>query len=379
MKITLGASPKHIHRAYNVGGHLKVHSHLSRPARWLAGVMAIAGLLTACSHHSTRKTLATPTTTSTTVARHKAAPRTAAVCPLTDLPAPGGKVPQRPVLAVKMDNLAPARPQYGLSQADMVFEEPVEGGITRFIVLFQCHDTSRIEPIRSGRIIDPEILDQFGPHPLLAYAGAIGAAVTAIDSSALTDVGIYRAPLSAFWRDPNRPAPHNLESSTSALYAVGFSEGAPHAAPIPLFHYGPVDRTGTPAASVNLAYQYSDVTWNWIPKAGVYRRTYADTGLATEAEGGVVSATNIVIMKVVMYPSIYVEDATGSHENLLVLTGAGSAEVIRDGVATSGNWRRPNLGDRTQFLDSHGKVINLSPGKTWVELVPTTVGVTVTP
>lgn len=379
MKLTAGVSPKLFHRPYNVDHHLKVHSHLSRPARWLAGVVVIAGLLTSCSHHSARKIVAAPTTTTTTVAPHKAAPKSPDVCPLTHLPPPGGKVPQRPVLAVKMDNLAPARPQYGLSAADMVVEEPVEGGITRFIVLFQCHDTSRIEPIRSGRIIDPEILSQFGPHTLLAYAGAIGAAVTAIDSSSLIDVGIYRAPLSAFWRDPNRAAPHNLESSTTTLYGVGFSQGAPHLAPPPVFHYGAVDRTGTPAASVNVGYQYSNVTWTWIPHAGVYRRSYADTGLATQAEGGAVTATNIVIMKVMMFPSIYVEDATGTHENLLVLAGSGPAEVIRNGFAIAGNWRRPSLSDGTTLIDKNGKVIDLSPGKTWIELVPTTVGVTVTP
>jgi hypothetical protein len=379
MRIVPGVSPKLIHRAYNVGSHLNVHSHLPRPARWLAGVVAVAGLLTACSHHSARKVLSAPTTTSTTVAHVKAASSSPAVCPLTGLPAPGGKVPQRPVLAVKVDNLAPARPQYGLATADMVVEEPVEGGITRFIVIYQCHDASRIEPIRSGRLIDPEILDQLGPHPLLAYAGAIGAAVTAIDSSQLIDVGIYRAPVSAFWRDPNRVAPHNLESNTSTLYAVGFGEGAPHVAPAPLFHFGALDRTGTPAASVNIAYQYSDVTWTWVPTKGVYQRSYADTGPATEGEGPVVAATNIVIMRVIMYPSIYVEDATGSHENLLVLTGSGPAEVVRNGAVVTGSWRRPNLGDKTDLVDAHGNVIRLSPGKTWIELVPTTVGVTVTP
>jgi hypothetical protein len=280
-----------------------------------------------------------------------------------------------------MDNLgAAARPQYGLSTADMVVEEPVEGGITRFIVIYQCQNASRIEPMRSGRIIDPQILEQFGPHPLLAYAGAIGAAIAAIQSSPLVDVGIYRSPDSAFWRDPSRAAPHNLATSTSALYAEGWAEHAAHAAPKSPFRFGPVLSGATPAAAVNIAYQYSDVTWTWLPKQHVYSRSYSDTGPATFAENGApVTANNIVVLKVVLYPSQYVEDATGSHENLLVLTGAGPAIVYRNGVQISGAWRRPALNNGTDLRDDHGRPIYLNPGNTWIELVPTTVGVTATP
>src|SRR5437867_2276323 len=84
------------------------------------------------------------------------------ICPLTGLQAGGGVVPSRPVLAVKVENLPAARPQTGLSWADMIYEEPVESGITRFIVVYQCEDATRIEPIRSGRLTDPLILVQFG-------------------------------------------------------------------------------------------------------------------------------------------------------------------------------------------------------------------------
>ncbi len=150
----------------------------------------------------------------------------------------GGRVPPRPALAVKVENLPQARPQYGLSAADVVYEEPVEGGITRFIVIYQCHDAGRIEPVRSGRLIDPDIVRQYGAHPLFAYAGAIQPVVDKVDSSSLVDVGIYRAPLSAYWRDPDRYAPHNLISDTAVLYAAGAAQHAPPTPPPPVFHYG---------------------------------------------------------------------------------------------------------------------------------------------
>jgi hypothetical protein len=288
-------------------------------------------------------------------------------------------VPQQPALAVKMDNLAAARPQYGLSAADIVYEEPVEGGITRFVVIYQCHPAARIEPIRSGRIIDPELLAPFGSHVLLAYAGGIGPAVSAIDSSPIVDVGVDRAPLSTYWRDPDRYGPHNLVSSSAALYAVGWSEHASRTPPPPLFQYGPLPAGAAPAASLHISYLYSDVTWAWQPGLQAWTRSYADTGPATMAEGGQVNAANVVVLSVVMYPSPYVEDATGIHENLLVLTGSGPAQVYRNGAVISGTWVRPNLAQPPELLNSQHQVITLNPGNTWIELVPTTVAISSTP
>src|SRR2546425_3858297 len=92
-------------------------------------------------------------------------------CPLTGLPRPN--VPIRAALAVKVENLPESPPQTGLSWADIIYEEPVEGGITRFIAVYQCQNASRIEPVRSARLTDPDILDQFG-HPLSAYPAGGG-------------------------------------------------------------------------------------------------------------------------------------------------------------------------------------------------------------
>lgn len=273
-----------------------------------------------------------------------------------------------------------ARPQYGFSAADVVYEEPVEGGITRFILIYQCHDASRVEPIRSGRIIDPEIVDQYGAHPLFAYAGAIPAAVSAIDASSLIDLSAEQAPAAIYPRDPNRSAPHNLTSSTSALYAYAASlhrlQTTPPVSPLV---FGPQSARATAAASVNIAYPYSDLTWTWQSVTHTWVRAYSDTGPATMGEGGLVRATNIIVMKVQMYPSPYVEDATGAHENLLTLTGSGSVQIFRDGTVTSGTWNRPKLSANTHYLDSSGKTIALSPGQTWIELVPTAVADTITP
>ncbi len=344
-------------------------------------IFGALGLLSACSSAHRPKAVQKVTQPSLAVTS-TAPPSTQAPppsCPLSGIPAPGGRVPARPALAIKIDNLNLARPQTGLSMADIIYEEPVEGGITRLIAIFQCRDAARVEPVRSGRLIDPQILSQYGAHPLLGYAGAIAPAVAAIDASALIDVGVNRAPLSAYSRDPARPAPHNLVTSTAALYAFGAAQHAPAVAPPSPFTFGPVDTTATPAAAVHIAYQYSDVTWTWNQQAGVWFRSYADTGPATLGEGGQMTTNNIIVMRVAMYPSQYVEDPMGSHENLLTLTGTGPLQVFRNGTAVSGTWSRPDLTSPTAYLDAAGKPIAMEAGQTWIELVPTTVAVAATP
>src|SRR5436305_153336 len=112
------------------------------------------------------------------------------VCPLTGL-APKSSVPDRRALAVKVENLPAARPQTGLSWADIVYEEPVEAGITRFIAVYQCQDASRIEPVRSGRLTDPDILRQFG-RPIFAYAGAVPQVYQKAKAAHLIDVNFNK-------------------------------------------------------------------------------------------------------------------------------------------------------------------------------------------
>jgi len=299
-------------------------------------------------------------------------------CPLTNLNPPAGGVPARPALAVKVDNAAAARPPFGLAAADVVYEEPVEGGLTRFVAIFQCRDAARIEPFRSARIIDPAIVGQFGAHPLFGYAGGIQPAVAAIEASSLVDVGVYRAP-DAYRRDPARSAPHNLATSTGALYAAGPAQHSSSTPPPPVFAYGPLAADAKPVTRVQIPYPASDVIWSWQSGSQMWFRSYPRSGPAELGEGGQIGAGNVIVMKVVMYPSPYVEDATGAHENLLVLTGSGPAQIFRNGAVINGTWSRSDLTQHTQYLDSAGNPITLSPGTTWVELVPTSVTVTTSP
>ena len=345
---------------------------------------AIAFLLGACGGHPKRSASSTATSASTISStsttrpakahkkkhHHPSTVKLVPTCPLTGTVPRDGKVPRRPALAVKVENLPQARPQWGLDMADIVFEEPVEGGITRFIAVYQCHESARIEPVRSGRLVDAQILQPLG-QILFAYSGAIQPVINEVDSpgSLLDDVGADKAG-GAYSRDPTRYAPHNLMTSTAALYSAAATFGYHPGPPSPIFTYGRMVEGGTPAAVVNLDFPLDVTTWTWHPKTGLYYRSYSDTGRAMQGDNVQITASNVVVMVVHEYPTQYVEDPTGAHENELVLTGSGPAWVFRDGVQFYGKWERPKLSEPAYFVETNGNKVTLTAGNTWVEYVP---------
>ncbi len=291
-------------------------------------------------------------------------------CPLTGQPAPHGQVPDRPALAIKVENLPEARPQAGLERADVVYEEPVEGGITRFIVVYQCRDAGRVGPVRSGRTTDPKVLVQFG-RPVMGYAGGVAPVVRAIDRAGVIDVN-YDIAVSAYTRDDNRSAPHDLFTSTRALWkAAKAKEGAP----APVFAYDPeLAGPSRRARTVHLPFSsYSDVFWKWSRTQAAWLRSHGSVPHVLE-DGSRVSAANVVVMQV-QVSSGPIVDAAGNHSPEVELTGSGKAYVFRNGRMIVGRWERPSLKDVTTFVTKAGAEIALEPGVTWVELLPDTLQV----
>ncbi|HXF74124.1 MAG TPA: DUF3048 domain-containing protein [Actinomycetota bacterium] len=291
-------------------------------------------------------------------------------CPLTGEEAPGGEVPDRPALAIKVENLPEARPQAGLDRADVVFEEPVEGGITRFIAVFHCRDARQVGPVRSARTTDDDVLVQFG-RPILAYAGGAPAVRRDLEDSPLRLVSDLDAP-DAYERVDARPAPHNLYTSTAALYRAARARGG---APEPVFTYAPqLELRSRRAREVHLPFSsYSDVRWTWSPRAGAWLRWHGDEPHRL-ADGSQVAAANVVVMVVRVTPGDIV-DAAGNPSPEVDLLGRGRAYVFRDGRMVVGRWVREAEGDLTRFLTRDGEEIPLHPGVTWVELFPSTLEV----
>jgi hypothetical protein len=289
------------------------------------------------------------------------------LCPLTGEEAPSDSVAERPALAIKVENIAEARPQAGLLEADVVWEEEAEGGITRFIAVYQCEDADRIGPVRSARPVDPPVLLQLGT-PLFGYAGGVAKVEEDIAQAGVVDLNYIDA-AGAYTRDPNRSAPHDLYSSTRALRREAGGRGQ---APEALFTYraDPPERRGTRAGREIVA-DWSiatDVVWRYRAGDGLYRRFHGEEAHTVE-DGSQVAVENVVVMMVERLQTRIVDPAGNPVPNFEVI-GEGEAVVFRDGRAIRGSWERADEEEITRFVDRQGEDIALKPGTTWIMLYP---------
>jgi hypothetical protein len=273
-------------------------------------------------------------------------------------------------VVVKIDNVDPARPQTGLQQADIVYEELVEGGLTRLAAVFQSQYPKMVGPVRSGRLTDSAIADDLN-HPVLAYAGTNGLFLPILRSQPVSDLDLDNHP-SLFWRTSLAPAPHNLYTNIAALAAAS-STPAP---PAPLFNFrsrtmqfsGPGVAV---AGQVRIGFPQASVVWTYDLRHGVWLRTQNGTPDLDRA-GAQLTASNIIIQFVPYTTSGYATGEGGPPapipEGLLV--GRGQAWYVSAGRIIKGSWSRTSLTARTAFRDNSGAAVHLTPGRTWVELVP---------
>lgn len=294
--------------------------------------------------------------------------RQPARCPLTDLPAPGGKVPDRPALAVKVGNEPEgARPQSGLNEADIVYDTPAEGGIMRYVAVFQCSSASSIGPTRSVRWVDWHILQAFG-HPILAFAGGINPDVNTVDGLGwLQPADLLAGAQSAGVRITTRVPPDNLYTSTSALWGLA-KPGSP---PPPVFSYSsalPSLATRATALAIDFS-EGTDVIWKWDGRGDCWLHTYSGVPDIDTLTNRPVTTTNIVVQIVHYSFGPNQESPGGSGDVESQTVGSGSGYVLRGGEVISVTWHRPSLSAPTTFTDAKGQAVGLAPGRTWVELV----------
>ena len=305
-------------------------------------------------------TVADTTTTGATTTTEAATTTTEApvpVYPLTGLPVADPAVAGRPALVVKIDNAPGARPQTGFNAADIVFEEIVNDNLTRFAMVFQSNDSTPVGPIRSGRLQDIDLFSAFN-HPLFAWSGGNGTVTAAIRASDLVDIGPSRA--AAYFRSNDRNAPHNLYSSTSKLReSTPFGAGPPPQ----MFVYRAEGDTlaGEPSAGVALKLDAIDARWDWDPATNVYRRTMEGKAHNDAGNGRQVTTDNVVVIAVNYRPGV-----SGSPDAQTI--GTGEAFVFSGGNYVHGTWSRPDRRQPYTLTDDDGNPIELTPGRTFVEL-----------
>jgi hypothetical protein len=306
----------------------------------------------------------------TTTKKAAAATTTTAppMAPLTGLPIDDANLLARPALVAKFDNVEPkARPQAGINQADVVYEERVEGSVTRLLAVFHSTDAAPAGPVRSARTSD---LGVVGPlhRPFFAWSGANAIFAERVRAANLVDVGVDRAQ-SQYYRASDRRAPDNLMlHSTADVRALPADGSSP---PPALFTYRTSDQAPPhlePVRGANVTYGTSagsaPVDWTW--NGSGWDRTQKGTP-HVDAAGARISPANVIV-QFVPYASSGVNDQFGNPIPEAQLVGEGDAWVFTAGGVVKGRWHKPTLESVTTYTDVDGAPIALTPGRTWVEL-----------
>ncbi|MGD9703595.1 MAG: DUF3048 domain-containing protein [Acidimicrobiia bacterium] len=299
-----------------------------------------------------------PTTDSGTTTTPVPAP----TAPLTGLPVADPAVLARPALAVKMDNHKDARPHAGLNQADVVYEEIVEG-ITRFFVIFHSTDAAPIGPVRSARTTDVDLLNQLN-RPLFAWSGGNRGVVNAIAGANAESRA--HGQVDGYYRDQERRSraatEHTLmNEGTATLFATAVPGQNP---PPAMFAFRSAGEAfgGEPAAGISTKMTSVPVTWIWDAAQSLWIRSEYNAP-HVDILGTPISAMN-VIFQFCDYRTSQADP--GSPEAVTV--GSGDAWIFSDGQLVKGHWDRPEASAPATFTDADGKPVKLTPGRTWIEL-----------
>ena len=266
---------------------------------------------------------------------------------------------KRPALAIKIDNVDNARPHIGLNRADVVYEEMVEGNLTRLIGVFHSQTPPVVGPVRSVRVSDFDILAAYN-RPLLAASGANRGVLNALSDAPIVDVNALR--VDEYWRASNRSAPHNLLTSPAGLWSHAPANAGP---PPVMFTTGTQPTVGEPRpGGVAVEFGRASVRWRWDAAAEVWRRTQNGTA-HVDSTGRPIGAENVIVM-VVNYTANWI-DAESPEAHTV---GRLRALVFTNGTWTDGFWERDSATEPIRFVDRDGDPIVLRPGQTWIELAP---------
>ncbi|MEV7192400.1 DUF3048 domain-containing protein [Streptomyces sp. NPDC093510] len=285
---------------------------------------------------------------------HEEGPRPGSASPFT-----GRTAHQGPVLAVKFDNARGARPHTGLDEADIVYVEKVEGGMSRLMGVYSSKLPRAIGPVRSARESDIELLRQFG-RPALAYSGVRSALQKVLRDSPLYARSHSRVP-GAYFRESGRPAPHNLFVRPQALL-----HSAPEAdRPTDIgFRFGPAPEGGTLTEARTVTYSSASHSFLWSQEQGRWLASF-DGAPGRGTSGTRLGAPTVVIQYVTMRPSRF-KDVNGAVTPYIETVGHGEAQVLRDGKSYATRWERSSATGGTRFALPDGRSMPFAPGQVWM-------------
>ena len=271
-----------------------------------------------------------------------------------------------PILVVKIDDTTQAHPQVGLEDADIVYIEQVEGGLTRLAAVFSSTIPQRIGPVRSARISDIEILSQFG-RVAFAYSGAQRRLLDVIAQANLQDLGAQRQSPTIYTTDPNRIPPYAMVLRADLLmekiieknYVIDSAKSIG-------FEFGDLPEGGVPTDSAVMHWPAARYSATWSDEQSRWLLSH-NNSLDVAESGVVLGPTTLVIQMVSITPSEY-KDKVGGVTPFSQTVGTGKAYVLRDGQRFVTTWSRASSEVGTTFTLPDGTVMQFDPGQIWIAL-----------
>jgi len=271
------------------------------------------------------------------------------------------------ILVVKIDDTNAAHPQIGVEDADVVYVEQVEAGLTRLAAVYTSKLPPLIGPIRSARISDLELLAQFG-RVGFAYSGAQSKMRHVIAAANLENLSAERNPPSIYGKDPNRPGPVDMILKPDLLLERANSNPKIKidSPTISVFPFGKVPKGETNTANAKVKWPSAKYELRWDSLAEKWL-IYFNEKPNLAASGEHLFADTAIIQIVSITPSIY-GDKFGEITPFSKTTGTGKAVMLRDGFSYQISWQRDTETELTRWQTIDGEPANFKPGRTWIFL-----------
>jgi hypothetical protein len=304
-----------------------------------------------------------PKSKAVTIVAPKPVPKPIYYSPLTGEIVTNQAATTAPVTAVMIENSPDARPQSGLKQAGVVFEAIAEGGITRFMALYQQEKPALIGPVRSLRIYD---IDWFTPFSAsIAHVGGSAAALAEVRNGNYRDIdeffnGAY------YYRSTDRYAPHNVYTTAAKLDALNASKGYTSSI---VTGFPRADGKASPkpdatSIAINFSSALYNTTYAYNATTNSYDRSQAGAP-HLDREEGQISPTVVIAMHV--SETTVLQDG---YREAITTIGSGQATIFQNGTATNVTWTKSSQASQVVFTDSTGAVVSLDRGQTWIAAVP---------
>jgi hypothetical protein len=271
------------------------------------------------------------------------------------------------ILVVKIDDTNAAHPQIGVEDADLIYVEQVEGGLTRLAAIYTSKIPQIIGPIRSARISDIQLLAQFG-RVGFAYSGAQSKMRPVIAAANLENLSAERNPPSIYGKDPNRPGPVDMILKPNLLLerANANPRTRIETATVAVFPFGDAPKGETITASARIKWpnakyelRWDSITQKWL--------IYFNEKPNISVSGQHLYADTAIIQIVSITPSIYA-DKFYEITPFSKTTGSGKALMLRDGFSYQISWQRNLESELTTWRSADGGIANFKPGRTWIFL-----------